>query len=127
MKIGLCHMRRQRRTHTVGCKVKESEYTQIESIAERSGKQAGEWCREVILDAIQNASTPVSSFERILLEELAALRGIVSSVMYDLTTGSSMSVERMKQIIAHADQTKFERAARTIDQLPKRQSVTPNE
>jgi hypothetical protein len=79
-------MRRQRRTHTVGCKVKESEYTQIESVAARGGRQAGEWCREVILDAIQNSSNPVSFVEQAVLEELAALRGIVSSVIYDLAT-----------------------------------------
>jgi hypothetical protein len=120
-------MRRQRRTHTVGCKVKESEYTQIESIAERSGKQAGEWCREVILDAIQNTSSPVSFVEQAVLEELAALRGIVSSVIYDLATEYSPSVERMNQIIAHADQTKFERAAQIISQLLKRQPDTRHE
>ena len=120
-------MRRQRRTHSVGCKVKESEYTQIESIAERTGKQAAEWCREVILDAIQNTSSPVSFVEQAVFEELAALRGIVSSVIYDLATGSSPSVERMNEIIARADQTKFERAAQIITQVLKRQSDTRHE
>jgi len=120
-------MRRQRRTRTVGCKVKESEYMQIECIAERSGKQAGEWCREVILDAMQNVSGPVSFFEQMLLEELAAVRGIVSSVIFDLATESNLSAERMHQIIAHAEQTKFERAAQIINQVLKRQSDTHHE
>jgi len=120
-------MKRQRRTRTVGCKVKESEYTQIESLAARSGRQAGEWCRELILDAIQNTSNPVSFVEQAVFEELAALRGIVSSVIYDLATDSSLSVERMNQIIAHADQTKFERATQIISQLLQRQSETRHE
>ena len=62
-----------------------------------------------------------------MLEELAALRGIVSSVIYDLATESSLSVERMNEIIAHADQTKFERAAQIISQLLKRQPDTRHE
>jgi hypothetical protein len=75
----------------------------------------------VILDAIQNTSSPVSFVEQAVFEELAALRGIVSSVIYDLATESSLSVERMNEIIAHADQTKFERAAQIVNQLLQRQ------
>ena len=77
--------------------------------------------------AIQNTSSPVSFVEQAVLEELAALRGIVSSVIYDLATESSLSVERMNEIIAHADQTKFERAAQIISQLLKRQPDTRHE
>ena len=82
----------------------------------------------MILDAIENrGQVPSLSSTNVVLEELAALRGIVSSVIYDLATESSLSVERMNEIIAHADQTKFERAAQIISQLLKRQPDTRHE
>jgi hypothetical protein len=82
----------------------------------------GEWCRAVVLEGTREKEAAVSRFEQMLLEEFTALRSIVSSVIYDLATESSLSVERMDQIIAHADQVKFERAGKIIEQVLKRES-----
>lgn len=115
------------RTRSISCKVKEEQYRSLQELADRDGRPLGEWCREVILDSTRNASDAVPLFARGLLEELAALRGIVSSVMYDLATHSSVTEERMNQIIRHAEQTKFERAAHTIDQFLKRNAQALHE
>jgi len=65
---------------------------------------------------------PVVPFEQTLIEEFVALRSIISSVMFDLATQSTLTTERMNQIIAHAEQSKFARASQIIGQLLKRQS-----
>ena len=81
----------------------------------------------MILDAIEERADLTEAFGKLILEQLAALRGIVSSVMYDLATQASLNAERMNQIITHAEQTKFERAAQIINQLLKRQPDTHHE
>ncbi len=37
------------RTKSIGFKVSEEEYAQLETAAQASGRTLGEWCREVIL------------------------------------------------------------------------------
>jgi hypothetical protein len=37
------------RTKSIGFKVSEEEYAQLEAAAQASGRTLGEWCREVIL------------------------------------------------------------------------------
>ena len=114
-------MNHKNRTRSISCKVKEEQYWSLQELADREGRPLGEWCREVIVGAIGKRGPLAEAFPKLILEELAALRGIVSSVIYDLATESSLSVERMNEIIAHADQTKFERAGQIISQLLKRQ------
>ncbi len=37
------------RTKSIGAKVSEDEYAQLERAAQKSAKTLGEWCREVVL------------------------------------------------------------------------------
>ena len=37
------------RTKSIGFKVSEEEYAQLETAAQASGRTLGEWCREVVL------------------------------------------------------------------------------
>jgi hypothetical protein len=37
------------RTKSIGFKVKENEYTQLDAAAQTTGRSLGEWCREVLL------------------------------------------------------------------------------
>ncbi len=37
------------RTKSIGFKVSEEEYAQLEAAAQTSGRTLGEWCREVML------------------------------------------------------------------------------
>ena len=115
-------MNHKNRTRSVSCKVKEEQYRSLQELADREGRPLGEWCREVILASIEGKALLTEAFARLILEELAALRSIVSSVIYDLATEPSLSVERMNQIITHADQVKFERAVETFNQFLKHPS-----
>ena len=38
-----------RRTKSIGTKVSEDEYAQLERAAQKSAKTLGEWCRELML------------------------------------------------------------------------------
>ena len=40
------------RTKSIGFKVSEEEYAQLETAAQASGRTLGEWCRELILLAV---------------------------------------------------------------------------
>jgi hypothetical protein len=120
-------MNHKSRTRSVSCKVKEEQYQSLQLLADREGRPLGEWCREVILASIEGKALLTEAFARLFLEELVALRSIVSSVIYDLASEHSLSVERMNQIIAHADQVKFERAGKIIEQVLKRESETRHE
>jgi hypothetical protein len=75
--------------------------------------------RTVLQESLRGKTIPI--LEQTLLEEPAALRSIVSTLMFDLVTGSSLTEERMHEIIAHAEEFKFERAAHIVSQLLNRQ------
>src|SRR5262249_48590651 len=111
---------RKHKTHHVGFRLTELEHTQLVVMAEGQGLSPGECCRAVLQEALRGKT--IAIFEQTVLEELAALRSIVSTLMFDLLTESNLTEERMHQIIAHADQCKFERATRIVSQLLDRQS-----
>src|SRR5262249_41006786 len=113
-------MNHKNRTRSISCKVKEEQYRSLQELADREARPLGEWCREVIVGAIGNRGHLSEDFAKLILEELAALRGMASSLIYDGPTYSSRGVERMKEIIVYADKAKFERAAQIISQLLKR-------
>ena len=95
------------RRRYLGFRLTDDQHAAVSSVAEQQGVKPGEWCRAVVLEHTRKREGPVSFFEQMLVEELTALRSVVSSVVYDLATESSLSVERMNEIIAHADQVKF--------------------
>jgi len=46
------------RTKSIGFKVSEEEYAQLETAAQASGRTLGEWCRETILRGVTFPSYP---------------------------------------------------------------------
>jgi hypothetical protein len=109
---------RKHKTHHVAFKLTELEHTQLLILAEEQGLSPGECCRARLQGSLRGETIPI--FERGVLEELSALRSIVSSVIYDLVTESGLRVERMYQIIAYADEMKFQRATHNIRELLNR-------
>ena len=45
------------RTKSIGFKVSEEEYAQLDAAAQTSGRSLGEWCREVLLASGQEANS----------------------------------------------------------------------
>ena len=119
--VKVMRVNKEQKRRYLGFRVTEGQHARVSSSAEQQGVSPGECCRAIVLEAMREKDQPVVPFEQTLLEEFAALRSIISSVMFDLATQSTLTTERMNQIISHAEQSKIERASHIIGQLLKRQ------
>jgi hypothetical protein len=75
------------RTKSIGFKVSEEEYVQLDAVAQTSGRSLGEWCREVLLASVNGqepklAIDSAGSGELALMAELVALRAILLNALF---------------------------------------------
>jgi hypothetical protein len=79
------------RTKSIGFKVSEEEYAQLETAAQRSGQTLGEWCREAAVLTGTNGEPPQAAtgpggagvqagFANAIMAEVVALRAILLNV-----------------------------------------------
>jgi hypothetical protein len=104
-----------RRTRSVGTKLTEDEYAQLESLAAVRGVTPGECVRELVLAAFPKTGSgkPVAEAtvaEQTVLSEVLALRTILINIIYDQANGHGIAPERMRELIAKADAEKMEKA-----------------
>jgi hypothetical protein len=105
------------RTHSIGTKVTEEEFTRLQACAAERGLSVSEWCREVLLDSTNN--THSSPTEQIVLAEVIALRTIVANLIYAFTSDGKVTRDQMVAFIERADKSKLKRAADLLSQLSK--------
>jgi len=107
------------RTKSIGFKVSEEEYSQLETSAQVSGRTVGEWCREVML-ASANAQPPKAgpgaAGAQALMAELVALRAILLNVLFKLANGEKPTAEEMQRLIDRADSDKLKKARERLAQ-----------
>ena len=107
------------RTKSIGFKVSEEEYAQLETSAQVSGRTVGEWCREVML-ASANAQPPQAgqgpAQAQALMAELVALRAILLNVLFKLANGEKPTAEEMQRLIDRADSDKLKKARERLAQ-----------
>jgi hypothetical protein len=96
------------RDRSLGTKLTEVEYAQVEAAALRAGVGLSEWCRRTVLEAAARDGDDRSN--TVLLEELLSLRAVLLNVMYRLANGSPLSADEMRQLIERADRDKRKRA-----------------
>ena len=118
------------RNRSIGAKVTEKEYEQLEKLAQARGLLLGEWSRELLvgqLKAGESASVGENSAElseiRTVLAEVLATRTIVTNVMNALSRGEAMSQERIKELITFADTERFRRAEERMAEAVKYRQV----
>ena len=101
-------MKNEIRAKTVGCKVTESEHALIETLAQRKNRSISDWCRESLIAcaAAENEADPT----RTVLEELLALRTIVSTILFRIANGQKIEEDQMTALIKKADESKRHRA-----------------
>jgi tetrahydromethanopterin S-methyltransferase subunit B len=84
------------RTKTLGTKVSEEEFAQLEAAASERGLTLSEWCRETLLGSV-NGQEPQAAeagtgqaavFASSIMAELVALRAILLNVLFKLATRS---------------------------------------
>jgi hypothetical protein len=111
-----------RRTRSVGTKLTDEEYAQLESLAAAQGVTPGEWVRELVLRAFGQPAAEATVAEQTVLSEVLALRTILINTIYDQGNGG-MTPERMRELIAKADAGKVEKA---LERLKENSSATEN-
>lgn len=94
------------RTKSVGTKVTEGEYAQLEALA--GGRSMGEWVRDVLLRVVERSKATAA--EETLLAELLALRTILLNVVFKLAKGEPISADEMNGWIERADGDKRKKA-----------------
>jgi hypothetical protein len=117
-----------RRTRSVGTKLTDEEYAQLESLAAAQAVTPGECVRELVLRAFPKTETDqpaaeATVAEQTVLSEVLALRTILINIIYDQANGHEIAPERMRELIAKADAGKLEKA---LERLKENSSATEN-
>jgi len=101
------------RTKTLGTKVSEEEFAQLEAAASERGLTLSEWCRETLLGSVNGQGeksaadlSPVMASaiasasgtgQATLMAELVALRAILLNVLFKLANGQTVTAEEMQR------------------------------
>jgi len=107
------------RTKSIGFKVSEEEYRQMETAAQASRQTVGEWCRDVVMKAtsIQKTRPTEHGVEiQTVMAELMALRAILLNVLFKQVNGQKLSAEEMQRLIDRADSDKLKKARERLAQ-----------
>ena len=100
---------------TASTKVTPEEDRRIREQATNCGLTKSEWCRQVLLEALD-----ASQGTRLLLSEFLALRSVVLRLHADLLQGVDCSDARLKAILERADLDKSDQAENRINRFHSR-------
>lgn len=104
------------RTKTISMRLTPDEVAEVESAAERAGKQPSEWLRETALTAARER--PADPIE-LLLAEVWATRNALLNLFYSgaqaTAEGKPMLPESVLKIRDRADAKKLEQARKMLD------------
>jgi hypothetical protein len=92
------------RTKSIGFKVSEEEYAQLETAAQASGRTLGEWCREMILRG--GASDDPA------LAEIVGVRLLLVNVLGPVAAGEKVTPEKFNQLLDQISEAKHQLAAK---------------
>ena len=107
------------RTKTLGTKVSEEEFAQLEAAASERGLTLSEWCRETLLASVngqEEKSADSGRADQALMAELVALRAILLNVLFKLANGEKPTAEEMQRLIDRADSDKLKKARERLAQ-----------
>jgi len=104
------------RTKSIGFKVSEEEYAQLEAAAQADGRTLGEWCREAILRG-GSASDAVSHDPA--LAEIVGVRLLLVNVLGPVAAGEKVTPEKFNQLLDQISEVKHQLAAKLQQQASK--------
>jgi hypothetical protein len=114
------------RTKTLGTKLNEAEYAQLEAAARERGLTLSEWCRTILLANVNGyaaraaeADIDGGAGQQALMAELVALRTILLNVLYKQAHGERLTAEEMQRLIERADADKLKKAQARLEQAAK--------
>jgi predicted transcriptional regulator len=94
------------RRKSIGTKVSEEEYAQLEALAE--GRAMSEWVREVLLRELDGRQARPA--DEAVLAEVLGLRTILLNAFFQLANREKITAEEMQRIIDRADAAKVQKA-----------------
>lgn len=97
------------RNKSIGTKVSEEEYEQLEKRAAERGLTLSEWFRELVL-----AELVADPAEQVILAEVLALRTLFLNLQFRQVQGPLTEAE-MRTVIERADAVKRERARERLE------------
>ena len=117
------------RTKSIGFKVSEEEYAQLDAEAQTVRRSLGEWCREILLASVNGQEPKVSTDsastgEVALMAELVALRAILFNVLFKLAKGQTLTAQEMQGLIDRADSDKLKKARERLTQAAEPEMQT---
>jgi hypothetical protein len=89
------------RTKSIGFKVSEEEYAQLEMAAQADGRTLGEWCREAILRGGSASDDPA-------LAEIVGVRLLLVNVLRPLAAGEKLAPEAFDKMLDQISEVKHE-------------------
>ncbi len=95
------------RTKSIGFKVSEEEYAQLEAAAQASGRTLGEWCREVVLASASDAERRDPA-----LAEILGVRLLLVNVLRPVAAGEKLAPEAFDKMLDQISAVKHELAAK---------------
>jgi hypothetical protein len=101
------------RTKSIGFKVSEEEYAQLETAAQAGGCTLGEWCRQVILASDAAAHDPA-------LAEIIGVRLLLVNVLGPVAAGEKVTPERFNQMLDQISEAKHQVAAKLQQQASEK-------
>jgi hypothetical protein len=96
------------RTKSIGFKVSEEEYAQLETAARASGQTLGEWCREMILRGATSHDPA--------LAEILGVRLLLVNVLGPVAAGEKVTAEKFNQLLDQISEMKHQLAAKLQQQ-----------
>jgi hypothetical protein len=116
------------RTKTLGTKVSEEEFAQLETLAREHRLTVSEWCRATLLANLngqeekEEKSDDLNGTSQALMAELVALRAILLNVLFKLANGQTLTAEEMQRLIDRADSDKLKKARERLAQAAEGRS-----
>ena len=104
------------RRKSIGFKVSEDEYAQLETAAQADGRTLGEWCREVILrGGASNAAAHDPA-----LAEIIGVRLLLVNVLGPVAAGEKVTPEKFNQLLDQISEAKHQVAAQLQESARKK-------
>src|SRR5271154_4104063 len=105
------------RTKSIGFKVSEEEYGQLETAAQADGRTLGEWCREGIL---REGSASDAERHDPALAEIVGVRLLLVNVLRPLAAGEKLAPEAFDKMLDQISEVKHELAAKLQQQATRK-------
>lgn len=105
------------RTKSIGFKVSEAEYAQLETAAQQSGQTLGEWCREAIL---RGGSASDAERRDPALAEIIGVRLLLVNVLGPVAAGEKVTAEKFNQLLDQISEAKHQLAAKLQPQVSEK-------